>query len=153
MNNNLTSPMISLETLQQHPSAGGKKLLNLPARNHAITLMKCRSYLDFSTMHPKWALLADHLICQHIPKRYHVHDAQAAIHPLLQQWKPALCTGHSTLLASLKTMFKATLQHNVNFSPLAPSPDLQRSLPIWHHLSIATDCKIPNNDKCAVCHQ
>ena len=55
-------PMIGLPVMCSNFESGGKRVLNIEARNQAIKLMKVRSYLTLDDQHPKWAKVADTLI-------------------------------------------------------------------------------------------
>ena len=70
------SAMVSLDTMTQPIEQGGKKILDIRARNKAIELMKLKSYLDLRPDRPKWAKVADGLIAGSIPKAQlgHVRD-------------------------------------------------------------------------------
>lgn len=58
---------ISLKQLQEEFRNGGRKLLDLEARNKAIHLMWLKEYLNFDDR-PAWAYIADELIRRTIPK-------------------------------------------------------------------------------------
>ncbi|TBU34078.1 hypothetical protein BD309DRAFT_988302 [Dichomitus squalens] len=52
---------VALPYLYQKPEEGGLSLLDLEARNDAVTVMWLKSYLDFGPNRPAWAYVADDL--------------------------------------------------------------------------------------------
>ncbi|KAE9383062.1 hypothetical protein BT96DRAFT_784842, partial [Gymnopus androsaceus JB14] len=55
------------ETIYAPIENGGRKVLNLLARNKAIMVTWLQSYLDFSAERATWAYVADALIAHHVP--------------------------------------------------------------------------------------
>jgi ribonuclease HI len=112
------APMINIATMQSNIAQGGRKLLDIKARNQAIDLMKVKSYLNISPNHPKWAIVTDHLVTINIPKQHGIRDSMSAQNPFLQSWRPTLRPAKSALPASLRQMFQVAWQFGVAFTPI-----------------------------------
>src|ERR1700710_118932 len=84
------SPTVSMDTLSQPKSQGGKKLLNIKARNEAIELMKIKTYLNLAANRPRWAKVANTLIAKSIPASHKVEDDISATNMFLQSWSPTM---------------------------------------------------------------
>ena len=68
---------------------GGKKVLDIEARNRAIQLMWLKMYLDLSEDRPTWAYFADAIIGTNIPPSHRVdEDPKLRIMPIIQTGKP-----------------------------------------------------------------
>ena len=94
------SPMVSAQVMSSKITDGGKKILDVQARNEAIELMKLKSYLSLDEHRPRWAKVADILISQNIPTSQNVQDDESKVNTFLQTWSPATRKG-SKLPASI----------------------------------------------------
>jgi hypothetical protein len=79
------TPPIGLPILSSSISEGGKKVLDLSARNKAIHLTWLKSYLELGPKRPLWAFVADALINKRIPNIKSV-DNVSQINIFLQNW-------------------------------------------------------------------
>ncbi|KAJ7054859.1 hypothetical protein C8F01DRAFT_994952, partial [Mycena amicta] len=126
-------PLIARAVLEAPIAGGGKKLINLRARNEAINVMKLKTYLNLD-MHTraKWAFFADQIFANHRVKNSPMRPDAVYI-PFLQHWLPT--TRHqrdrTPLNASLKMMVKAAAKYGVELEP--PSYAGLVEMPIWHH--------------------
>ena len=96
------SPMVSTSVMSGQIEAGGKKILDIKARNEAIELMKLQSYLCLDKNCPRWARIADILIKGNIPISQNVQDGATAQNTFLQTW-------------TVKTGAKSTLPKSLSF--------------------------------------
>src|SRR4029450_12519451 len=100
--NSTAPPPISLKILTQPIDKGGKKLLDLPARNKAIQLTWLKSYLSLGNNRPAWALLADEILRTNIINAHSNLDQTARINTFLQNWRPNI----NKIPQDLKEMLK-----------------------------------------------
>ena len=145
-----TVPMISLPTLHSRFEDGGKKLLDVVARNKAIELMKVRSYLTLNEGRPKWAYVADVLISRSIAAACRVTDDLSISNLFLQSWRIGTAKGRAPLPEGLRVMFKTASEYGVAFNPEVLSTALKRKLPVWHHIGLDAG-KIRNNGQRECC--
>ena len=95
---------------------GGKKMLDIVARNKAIHLTWLKAYPNLGEDRATWTYFANTLICANIPDSSKVDkDPGSRIMPFLQTWKPKL--RNSSLPDDLKTMLKLS-------GPLRPTSSL-----------------------------
>ena len=91
---------VSAQVMSSKITEGGKKILDVQARNEVIELMKLKSYLRLDEHRPRWAKVADILISQNIPTSQNVQDDESKVNTFLQTWSPATRKG-SKLPASI----------------------------------------------------
>ena len=132
-------PMISLEVMHSNIKVGGKKLLNVVARNQAIELMKVKSYLTINEERPKWAHIADVLISNNIPAGYRVKDDLSKSNLFLQSWRANTTNTKTTLPERIRRLLKTAELFHVAFSPTNLDTALKQQLPIWHHLGLKNE--------------
>lgn len=129
------APPVSLQIMYSHLLNGGKKLLDIRARNEAIELMKAKVLLGPIPQKPRWVLLAEDLMNRNVPKHYNLKDDSSKIDPFLQNWSPYKSnTAQNTLPASIRRMLKTMKTHHVAFDPINPSQELALNMPIWRHI-------------------
>ena len=143
-------PMIGLPVLHGKIECGGKKLLNIEARNQAIELMKLKSYLAIGSERPKWANVADILIAKNITAGCRVTDELSISNVFLQSWRVNKTKAKSTLPERLHKMLRTADKFHVTFNPTVLDVGLKRELPIWHHLGL-DDKQVRNNGQREVC--
>ncbi|KAJ3766479.1 hypothetical protein EV361DRAFT_811257, partial [Lentinula raphanica] len=79
---------LNKETLRADISLGGKKILDLYARNDAIAMMQLKSYLELDPYtRPVWAYLADVILARRCAEKQKVTE-ELRVNPFLQLWKP-----------------------------------------------------------------
>src|SRR5438552_10394923 len=115
--NNDSTPPVGLETLNLPSNMGGKKLLNLSARNKAIHLTWLKSYLQLENNRPAWAYIADVLINQNIPATQGPIDHKSKINTYLQTWNPKT-NANTGLPKDLAEMLQTGKEFNVRFDAL-----------------------------------
>jgi len=147
-----TSPMINSSIMSSPIDIGGKKILDIKARNEAIELMKLKSYLRLDESRPRWAKVADVLMADNIPKAQNVQDEVAMQNTFLQTW--TVKTGaRSQLPKSLSRMLRAAKKYNVDLNPPLPSMSLRQQMPVWFHKGQNPELIPRNNGPWADCQR
>ena len=146
------SPMVSASVMSGQIETGGKKILDIKARNEAIELMKLQSYLRLDKNCLRWARIADILIKGNIPISQNVRDGATAQNTFLQMW--TVKTGaKSTLPKSLSKMLHTVRKYGVDINPPLPSMSLQMQMPVWFHKGQNPEMNPRNNGNWADCQQ
>jgi hypothetical protein len=146
------SPMVSAQVMSSQIANGGKKILDIQARNEAIELMKLKSYLRFDEHRPRWAKVADALINQNVSKHWNVQDGESKVNTFLQNWAPATRKG-SKLPNSIREMIKTAKKYHVSLNPPLPCPTLRNNMPIWFHNGQDQEKHPQNNGRWAKCQR
>ncbi|RDB23311.1 Transposon TX1 uncharacterized protein [Hypsizygus marmoreus] len=137
-------PSVNLNTIYMPIEKGGRKVLDIKARNKAITLTWLRDYLKLDTRRPSWAYVADALINRQILASDNVRDDESKVNMFLQTWK--VNTGPSSRLPQdLIKMIKAGKEFNVAFEALAVSEKVKKLMPLWFHPGMAINQRKDNN--------
>jgi len=137
-------PAVGLEHLCNDTENGGKKVLDLKARNEAIHLTWLQSYLNLEKNRPTWALIADEILAADIPKDQKIADTrQARINQFLQTWHTRTIALKKTdnpdqqspkpTPTDLKEMLKIATKYNVKLEAILPSKEVQARMPVLHH--------------------
>ncbi|KAJ3774186.1 hypothetical protein FB446DRAFT_640328, partial [Lentinula raphanica] len=121
---------VNKETVFLPIEAGGRNLLNIAARNEAITITWIKSYLSFGPNRPTWASVADALIALHIPESERSVEDSVRVNVFLQSWK----TKRRDLPKDLQDLLKVSSKHGVRLEGLAFSREILRQMPIWYHI-------------------
>ena len=124
-----TKTTINCQTIYAPKEMGGYNLLDIEARNEAISLMWLQSYLDFGEKRATWAAVADAIIAFHTPKNQSKISQEFKINIFLQSWQTCI----SKLPEDLKYMLKTANKYKVQLEGRALSRDIIRQMPIWHH--------------------
>jgi exonuclease III len=144
------TPPVSMATLQAPVSQGGKKVLDIKARNEAIQLTWARTWTPGDQKRPKWTYIADRMARRNIPQMRPKVEKKDAINPLIQTWHPKVRT-HTDMPKDLKGMFSTMTKHNVAFECLKLTKAVQKEMPIWHHFGTSEDMKKLHNQETAKC--
>ena len=142
----------SINQSQMHAphKKGGKKLLDIEARNKAIHLTWLKTYLNFGSDRPTWTFFADAIICTDIPEYHQIDkDPESRIMPIAQSWETR--TRNSSLPEDLKTMLKLAKEYNVRIDALNPTDNTKLDLPIWYHIHSAPAARKLYKTKPAKC--
>ena len=111
---------------------GGKKMLDIEARNKAIHLMWLKAYLNLGADRPTWTFFADAIIGTDIPPSHRVdEDPESRLMPIIQSWETR--TRGSTLPEDLKEMLKVAKEFKVRLEATNPSKQVKENLPLWYH--------------------
>ncbi|KAK0476994.1 hypothetical protein IW261DRAFT_1338942, partial [Armillaria novae-zelandiae] len=138
---------VNKETVYAPIRDGGRNLLDIPARNEAITIMWIQLYLRFGPDHPTWAIAADAIIAHHSPATEENVDPNLKVNVFLQTWK----TSAAKLPDNLKTLMKVAKKYNVCMDRLAISKDITRQIPIWFHTKSTASRRLFNNGEQVKC--
>jgi ribonuclease HI/exonuclease III len=145
--NKESTPPIATNILTLPIAKGGKKLLDLQARNKAIQLTWLKTYMQMDIYRPKWAFIADQLIKKNRLTTYKNSDQTSLENIFTQSWK----TNIHKLPTDIKEMLKMAKEFNVNLDTLQPSQDLKGKLPIWMHIGANELLRILSSYKEAKC--
>ncbi|PPQ81398.1 hypothetical protein CVT24_001827 [Panaeolus cyanescens] len=129
------SPPIQNGILTDTIEQGGRKVLDIKARNEAIDLMKLKTYLSPEPERPQWAKVMDELIRRSVPKSSPAKDMESRTHMFLQTWKPTLQEG-SRLPENVVKMLKTAQKYQLTFNPNIVANEVKTQLPIWHHIGL-----------------
>ena len=114
---------------------GGKKVLDIEARNKAIHLTWLKAYLNLGEERATWAYFADAIIGTDVPPSQRVDgDQESRVMPILQSWGAR--TRNSTLPEDLKMMLKMVREYNVQISMTDPSKEAREEMPLWYHAKV-----------------
>ena len=128
-----TAPRIAENTLQRPLEEGGLNILDIKSRNKAIEIIWLKSYLNFSTSHPQWATVTDHVILETAPTKS-VKDT--IMNPFLQTWEiPTRGECQIDLSDDVKRMLKVAKKYKTRLATIRISPRILEQLPAWYHLS------------------
>ena len=129
---------------------GGKKLLDIEARNKAIHLTWLKAYLNLGENRATWTYFADAMIKDDIPPSHRIDgDAESRVMPIIQSWEP--WSKGSLLPEGLKMMLKLAKEHSVQISATSPTRDVQIELPIWYHTQSKPSARKLYKTKSAKC--
>ncbi|CAK5265453.1 unnamed protein product [Mycena citricolor] len=126
---------------------GGKNLLDIEARNDALTILKLASYLNLDpTSRPDWAYFAD--------SRFAAADRKSSrLNPgshtqmFLQTWRP----NKLKLPTDLREMVRVAERYNLGFEVVSPPSELLEELPLFHHLGEDPAQRQINNSTACKC--
>jgi ribonuclease HI/exonuclease III len=124
-------PQISMEKMNQATAQGGKKLINLKARNKAIQLTWLKSYLQLDEDRPSWTYIADELINSAVT--FKNLDRKTMNNMFIQSWGKTP-NARSKLPKDIIEMIKVGHECHVTLQSLKPSQNLKEELPIWYHM-------------------
>ncbi|PPQ86386.1 hypothetical protein CVT26_004754, partial [Gymnopilus dilepis] len=146
------TPMVNREIMSSRIDFGGKKVMDMEARNEAIELMKMRAYLSHGQDRPRWAYLADILIARNLPKDQEKIPMELRQNIYLQTWTTKT-SASSRLPQSLRAMLKVAKKYNVDFNPPALTQDAKSQLQVWYHKGLDVEKRPQNNSKWAKCQR
>ena len=133
--NNEKSDTINLTQMSMTHKKGGKKVLDIEARNKAIHLTWLKAYLNLGVDRATWTVFADTLIGADIPTFHNIdNDPESRVMPILQTWEPRQVK--SNLLDNLKNMLKLAKEYNVQIIANNPSLEAKTSLLLWYHIHL-----------------
>ncbi|KAJ7018414.1 hypothetical protein C8F04DRAFT_977304, partial [Mycena alexandri] len=110
---------------------GGKNLLDIVARNEAITITWLKSYLSFGAEQPLWAFAADELFSLKALAGDANVDKLLRYNTYLQTWN--VNTRTANVAKDLTIMVEVARDNGLRMEGLAISREIQRSAPIWFH--------------------
>lgn len=133
-------PMISEDMLCRPMEEGGLGLVDIRARNEAITLMDLKAYLDLSENRPLWAYVADQLIEKCIPGSDATKEkyVNTTINTFLQTWHPDM-SSTSNLPKDIKRMLTIAKKYGVCADAIRVPERVKEQLPAWFHMGSGND--------------
>jgi exonuclease III len=120
---------INKETIYAPKDIGGRNLLDIVARNEAISITWLKSYLTFGEDRPLWAYVTDKIMSIKALGDAKNVDVALRMCPYLQKWKPKM----ADLSEDLARMVKVGEKYDLKMEGLAISREIQREMPIWYH--------------------
>ena len=140
-------PAVSLDYLSCNTKDGGKKVLDINARNEAIHITWLQTYLNMEDNRPTWAFVADEILAADIPKDQKIADTrQARVNQFLQTWHSRMTAPKRTedpdqppkkpIPEDLRDMLQVAKKYNVKLEAILPSKEVQTRMPVLHHVQI-----------------
>ncbi|KAJ7643167.1 hypothetical protein DFH06DRAFT_999398, partial [Mycena polygramma] len=126
------SVAVNKETVYAPANMGGKDLLDIVARNEAITITWLKTYLNFGPDRPLWCFVADEFLAGKVVDADLNVDEAMRINTYLQTWSPYK---YASVLKSedLANMMRTGKKYGVTMDAIAVSRKLQGDMPIWYH--------------------
>ncbi|KAF5320843.1 hypothetical protein D9619_000262 [Psilocybe cf. subviscida] len=133
-------PSINADTLRAPIRLGGRKLIDLHARNEAIELRKYQCYCTSNPeLRPQCAYVVDEILSHHINVYNNTKDSQSIICPPLQAFELHLRSRVAPLPEFITRMFTVKTKYNAIFDPPSLPEHLKHELPLWYHIGHDTD--------------
>jgi exonuclease III/ribonuclease HI len=148
-NGNASNAPVNRETMHAQILDGGKKILDLNARNEAIQLTWLQTYMATEDR-PTWTYFADALFRLATPASGRQVDEEAAINTFIQNWRPKTSSG-TPLPRDLVAMVRTAEKHGLKMEGIAMGPELRRDMPLWFHLDESAYMRQMTNRKTARC--
>jgi exonuclease III len=146
---NPRSAPVNREVMHAQLLDGGKKILDLSARNEAIQLTWLQSYMRTEDR-PTWAFYADDLFRLATPRHGRQIDREAAINPFLQSWRPR--TNYASPLPDeLKSMVKIADKYGAKLDSIEMGEEVRNEIPIWLHIGESQYMRQVTNRPAARC--
>ena len=121
-----------IESMAEDVEQGGRKMLDLVARNEAIDLMWVKQYLNMGADRPKWAYMVDEIFRSERPKSSkEAAEIVANWNPLTQGWKPKARS--ACIPKRVQNALRLADKHGVELEALEPSEETKREMPVWLH--------------------
>ena len=148
--NNEKTDTINQSQMYAPHNRGGKKVLDIEARNKAIHLTWLKAYLNIGEGRATWTYFADAIIGSDIPQSHRIDDdPESRVMPILQSWETRAKS--STLPDDLRTMLKLAKEFNVQVSATSPSKAARENLPLWYHTKSVPSARKLYKTKAAKC--
>jgi exonuclease III len=146
---NARSAPINRETMHAQLLEGGKKIMDLRARNDAIQLTWLQAYMKVEDR-PTWAFYADNLFRIAAPQYGRMIDKEAMTNPFLQNWRPRTNAG-STLPNELKSLVKTADKYCAKLDGIEMGNEIRDDVPIWLHTEESRYMRQTTNRPAAKC--
>ncbi|KAF9782885.1 hypothetical protein BJ322DRAFT_978401, partial [Thelephora terrestris] len=133
-------PTISIAQMSSSMEKGGKKVLDIQARNEAIQLTWVQSYLKTGVDRPTWAYIADEIFRNDVPGELTslLENPEARENQFLQTWHSRINRKRATdpsnpespsILNDLREMLKIAKKYGVKLEAIHPDPEVRAELP------------------------
>ncbi len=136
-----THPPIALKILYDPVQTGGLDMLDLEARNTAISMMWMKDYLNLSGARPRWTGVADVIFARAVTADSRNLDRDVRVNMFLQTWRVNAASS-SKIPYYLLSMLKAANKFNVRFDAIDPSDELKDALPFWRHFALSDESRV-----------
>ncbi|KAJ7656481.1 hypothetical protein DFH06DRAFT_974827, partial [Mycena polygramma] len=132
---------VNKETVYAPIDMGGRNLLDIIARNEAISATWLKSYLDFGPTRPLWSFAADEYLALNMSSKSElVVDKNLRTCIFLQAWN----TKRTLKPKDLVDMLKVARSRGVRMDGLAFSREIMREATIWYHVKSTAERGIFN---------
>ena len=133
-------PTIAMAHMTNGTQSGGKKVLDIYARNEAIQLTWAQAYLRMDENRPTWALVADEIFRNDVPGEPTSlqNNPNARINQFLQTWHSRINKKKNNnpnnadppnIPNDLREMIKTAKKHGVRLEAIDPAPEVRANLP------------------------
>jgi len=138
--NGESRPTVGLPHMSNDFDAGGRRVLDIAARNEAIQLTWAQAYLRMGEDRPTWAYVADEILASDVPgETKALTDCPSSrVNQFLQTWHSRVNRRKVSvpdeeepreIPADLREMVKITRKHGVRLEAIHPSQEVRRELP------------------------
>jgi len=135
--NGESKPTVSIAHMTNNTENGGKKVLDIFARNEAIQLTWAQAYLKMGDDRPTWALIADEILRNDVPGeiRSLTNNRNARINQFMQTWHSRMKQRKNTddnepnIPNDLKEMLKVAKKYGIRLEANHPTPQVRAELP------------------------
>lgn len=139
---------ISMDMMTSPTDEGGKRILDLVARNKAIEIMRVKSYLSLDTGRPLAAYVTDLIVNSAIRDPRMMPNVPA--NTFLQTFKVNIYW-NSKLPRHVARMLKTAKDLGVRFEMAVPCVEVLEKIPIWHHFGTKEKARKMNNTERNIC--
>ncbi|PBK82300.1 hypothetical protein ARMGADRAFT_1038755 [Armillaria gallica] len=129
-------------------AVGGKRILDLVARNKAIKVMQVKSYLSLDMGRPLAAYMTDLIVNSAIQDPQMMLNVSA--NTFLQMFT-VNTNQNSKLPQHVARMLKTAKDLGVQFEMAAPCVEVLEKIPIWHHFGTKEKAHKMNNMEQNIC--
>ena len=121
-----------IEDLAKEIDKGGRKVMNITARNEAIGLMWVKDYLRMGKDRPKWAYMMDEIFRSVRPKgAKETPEEIANWNPFTQEWQPKMRDKH--IPKRIQQALSLAKKHGVMLETPKPNNETRLNMPVWLH--------------------
>jgi hypothetical protein len=111
---------------------GGKKILDIPARNEAIDLWNLQAYLTQGNDRPLWCYFVDYILANFLEKSYLNIRPGEILNIFLQDIHIPI-SNRTPLPEDIKRMILTARRYNLKFTGLSIANEVKLNMPIWRH--------------------
>lgn len=158
--NGESKPTVAMTHMSNITNEGGKKVLDIYARNKAIQLTWLQSYLKLDESRPIWALVADTIFSNNVPGELKslANNPNARINQYLQTWHSWINKSshgedkNPSILQDLREMLKVGKKYGVRLEAINPELEARAKMPAIRNIQ-TKELDKPNtlNDKYGKC--
>ncbi|KAJ7604661.1 hypothetical protein DFH06DRAFT_916924, partial [Mycena polygramma] len=135
---------VNQETIYALADMGGKNLLDIVARNEAITVTWLKTYLAFGPDRPLWCFVADEILAIKGSGDHKNVAEEMRMNAYLQSWFPK--TSAPSIGKDLAGIIKVGRKYGLEMDAMAVSREVQGAMPVWYHRKGYADKSVYNED-------